>query len=869
MPKFRFGASASPSTDSPRQLFRDLPGKDPSVKFLWEHQAALLDEYYKAHLKTSDLAIELPTGSGKTLVALLIAEYRRRVNNERAVFLCPTRQLCSQVAAQAKKYGIATALLTGSQRDYPSEQFNAYQKAKSVAITTYSGVFNTSPRIDDPELIICDDAHSADNYVSALWTVSISRYEHADVFQALYRALRPALPENVIHDFDGFDPKTSRNFIDLVSTISSYEIFKQIREVLNTFAEEVDDRGRRPNWSYSWGKISGHLDACSLYCAGDRIEICPVISPTETHLPFADAQQRLYMSATLGEDGDIERTFGVKKIARLPIPAGWDKQGTGRRLVLFPGSSLNQSEVWNLIATLNKEVDRSLILVPDDRSLKKVQKDLKDQFPVLTASDIEQSIDTFTKHKGHPVLIVANRWEGIDLPGEDCRMLTLAGLPSGAGLQEQYLMERLGAVSQFRDRIRTRVTQAMGRCTRDASDYSIVFMTDSKLLKWCCTKANIAGIHPELQAEISGGLEMSENVSANDILEMCRDFLGQRPEWREAEKEIIARRKTSNKVKDATAEALANVAPLEIDFIYALWNGKPDLALNTAGRVLEGLSGGDDLKPYRSFWHHQAAVASYLAYRATQDEKFKRKAVEQLDLASNTSYGLRWLGALRSRLMATPSTAAQTYPVREWYRVLEELLTEWNIRGKRYQREVAKVEKDLSAVNDAKAFERGLLILGQMLGARVHQWTTDGAPDGLWMFGDWLAFVFEAKTDEKPDSLSLKNVRQALTHEQLVRSEKRIPDYMPCMTVVISNHPALHNLATPHTGELWHLTQGDIVNLFKKASAALSQLRDHVGTVTEETAQAEAEKTYRMEGVFMPDVQESLLKIPLRSMLVK
>jgi superfamily II DNA or RNA helicase len=57
---------------------------------------------YAAHgLNEPDVALHLPTGSGKTLVGLLIAEWLRRKNHERVVYLCPTRQLVNQVAEQA------------------------------------------------------------------------------------------------------------------------------------------------------------------------------------------------------------------------------------------------------------------------------------------------------------------------------------------------------------------------------------------------------------------------------------------------------------------------------------------------------------------------------------------------------------------------------------------------------------------------------------------------------------------------------------------------------------------------------------------------------------------------------------------------
>jgi len=124
------------------------------------------------------------------------------------------------------------------------------------------------------------------------------------------------------------------------------------------------------------------------------------------------------------------------------------------------------------VIAMLRQTRRALILVPDDQVKARVREIFAADFPVLEAKDIERSMQPFTTNSDYPVLIVANRWKGIDLPGDDCRMLILVGLPAGAGLQERFLMERLGAASLLRDRIRTRVTQAMGRCTRDETDFA-------------------------------------------------------------------------------------------------------------------------------------------------------------------------------------------------------------------------------------------------------------------------------------------------------------------------------------------------------------------------------------------------------------
>jgi superfamily II DNA or RNA helicase len=96
MVKFRTSDSEEPKPQSIVLMFRDLD-RDSSVKYLYAHQDRVLEGYYQNHLQTKDLALELPTGTGKTLVGLLIAEYRRRALKERIVFLCPTKQLCCQV----------------------------------------------------------------------------------------------------------------------------------------------------------------------------------------------------------------------------------------------------------------------------------------------------------------------------------------------------------------------------------------------------------------------------------------------------------------------------------------------------------------------------------------------------------------------------------------------------------------------------------------------------------------------------------------------------------------------------------------------------------------------------------------------------
>lgn len=65
---------------SPEELYLSgtLPRTTQAVDGLWLHQGDVIRAYAEHHQDTQDLALELPTGSGKTLPGLLIAEWGAR-----------------------------------------------------------------------------------------------------------------------------------------------------------------------------------------------------------------------------------------------------------------------------------------------------------------------------------------------------------------------------------------------------------------------------------------------------------------------------------------------------------------------------------------------------------------------------------------------------------------------------------------------------------------------------------------------------------------------------------------------------------------------------------------------------------------------
>ncbi|MCX0395230.1 DEAD/DEAH box helicase family protein [Clostridium perfringens] len=158
--------------NSPQELFTDI--KNKTVNGLLDHQSQMINEYMEKYFSKKDIAMELPTGSGKTLVGLLIGEFRRIKKNEKVLYLCQNKQLVNQVVTQSKnKYGIKTTGYIGKTDEFTPTQKTNYITNKTISVTTYRSFFNNKTFFENPDLIIFDDAHSAESFIASFWSINI------------------------------------------------------------------------------------------------------------------------------------------------------------------------------------------------------------------------------------------------------------------------------------------------------------------------------------------------------------------------------------------------------------------------------------------------------------------------------------------------------------------------------------------------------------------------------------------------------------------------------------------------------------------------------------------------------------------------
>jgi hypothetical protein len=130
-----------------------------------------------------------------------------------------------------------------------------YEAAEAIAITTYRPVFNSSPKLAQPELLIFDDAHAGSHYVAEQYAVDISSYETPEEYDEILTALSPLLDGMLVQRLRDPDPGVHQQ-VRLVVPLRHPGVITALDAVLATLD--------RP-YSFRYAMIRGALKSCLVY----------------------------------------------------------------------------------------------------------------------------------------------------------------------------------------------------------------------------------------------------------------------------------------------------------------------------------------------------------------------------------------------------------------------------------------------------------------------------------------------------------------------------------------------------------------------------------------------------------------------------
>lgn len=735
---------------SPEELYLSgtLPRTTAAVDSLWLHQGDVIRAYAEEHQNTPDLALELPTGTGKTLPGLLIGEWVRRKAAEPVVYATPTKQLARQVAATAEREGVPVAILTGSAKFWAPAEEASVESGEAIGITTYSAIFNSSPKLPVPRLLIFDDAHAGEQFVGNEYGISIRRYDDEDSYLKVLGALKPFLSGLLIQRLEGEPDPGAHHQVRLILPAVIQEALIELDAALAGLPEP---------YSYKLSMIRSGLAACCVYLSYGGIQIRPMIPPTYKNHIFTRAKQRIYLSATLGSGGELERAFGRAEIIRMPLRAKTPPR-SGRRLFIFPdlikgGDAIGLTE--RIIGLTNKALVLSQDTVANAEAAATILAG--DDVPVMGRDNLEQQgLESFARAPV-AVLGLANRYDGLDLPGDDCRIVVLDGKPDAVGLQERFLSERVQAHAALAERLRTRIVQGAGRCTRGPNDYAVVVVLGSDIMKYFSRTENLRALEPELQAEVEFGWRNSKSADPGEVLENIKVFLEHGPDWREQGESAMAEfRQDAVKIEPPGTDALGEAALLEVEAWQLAFESD---WIGASAKLQEAvpLVGPAATRGYRSLLLYLAGVWLHLGARDETQRSCARQLIRQAVLAADRS---TWLKEM-PELPGTEGVPLVSEDIVAVNQVVARL--RGKLKSKQINFALAEMQEALTQ-DEATRYERGLATLGSFLGAESLKPEGPGRCDSAWVWDTAMWITIEAKSEEHSDGLlPLKDVRQANT----------------------------------------------------------------------------------------------------------
>jgi hypothetical protein len=796
--------------NTPEEVFYSLTARTKSHGYLRGPQQDALRDYV-AVANSPDVAFELPTGSGKTLVGLLIAEWQRRRSAGRVAFLTLTNQLAAQVLDEAKRVGLSVADLRGKKEERSKAEEGRFFSGSAIAVSTYSNLFNVAPVIRECECLVLDDAHGGGEYAASMWTMRLRRSEHEAIFDRCIAVLTSLMTDAQVAAVFDANSYASTTIVDLgLASAARDHLIEQLKALPH-------DSNARYGWSY----VRAHLAACHILVSRETLAIRPYIPPTSDHQPFATAKHRLYLSATLGDAEDLLRAYAIEKLETVRAA----KEQDGRRYVFVPGLALNEAQTWESIKIIWHRLKprRLVAIAPSFPSLNKLAPHLASALGIKTkflqAKDIEESLTPFTGATD-TVLALANRYDGLDLPDDDCRLLILSESPRATNELETNLSSnwKLGPALRWREA--TRLVQGMGRCTRNATDFAVILLVGESMINAATNQSLLRLLPPSLQKEIQWGAAQVKdlNLDAASFAEMVLGLIEDQGYRQEADQAITE----VGELRPAKVEAPITTASKEVAHGKAFWSGDYSRAHELAVHIADQLA-GPEWAGYRAWWLYLASLAA----RHGESEKAELDALRR---AKGTGINSGWLDhLLRVRSKSDqnqPGAKDELAPVvaeRIW-----SLLEESGWAGKRFGEFCNKMLDQLTDVKNHKSFHEGLQSLGRSVGAQASRPTEQGDPDVIWRLADRVWVCFEAKSEKLKDGsgLSKKDVLEAKGHVNWVRFfETQGKTSVEIMAVIVAPTSKIQSVAEPHKESLYFLDVETALAWAKDVHTALTQLR--------------------------------------------
>lgn len=342
---------------------------------------------------------------------------------------------------------------------------------------------------------------------------------------------------------------------------------------------------------FAWELIKNNIQNCFAVFSGNEIEISPYTLPVNEFGAFSNASHRVYMSATISNDSFFIRDLGLDKEV-IESPLTFDKKWSGEKMVLIPSlidGSLTREEIINWVGKWRSTSFGVVAITPSNWHTK---------IWVATGAilvDKDNFSSEITKLKSNQFdtpIVMAAKYDGIDLPDNICRILIIDSLPTSETITEKFIESCIPNSTFTKIKTAQTIEQGMGRAVRGEKDYCAVLLLGNDLVKQIRYRNSRDFLSPQTKKQIDIGLELAkfskeDKKETETFIEMLGSVLGQSLNRDESWKNFYAESMDSIKSEDIERLKADEIIIMEREAENLFNDGEYDDASNTLQNLLD------------------------------------------------------------------------------------------------------------------------------------------------------------------------------------------------------------------------------------------------------------------------------------------
>lgn len=463
----QLGMNSNQKPINPRDIFMRLSQKTAKYQYPRDVQGEVWKQWFEQR-NNKDTIIKMNTGSGKTIVALMILQSCLNEGVGPALYVVPDKYLVKQVIEQASELGIKVV---------DSETDLDYQRKKAILVTNIQKLVNGKSVFGLREennytigSIIIDDMHACVGTIQEQFMVVIPKEN------SMYEAITKLFYEVMNMQAEGrfADIVEERNIFDnmLVPFWSWQDKSKEVYKILSENSETEC-------LQFKWNLIKDSLKLSHCYISTKGISIVPNCTPMYKIKSFDDAKRRIYMSATIPDDSPFMTVMGIDLKEDMHVISPEKANDIGERLIIVPkiiNKELTEIEVRD--ALIQKAQSHNVIVLVPSFAMARYWEERGGI--VLSSSNISRGVEVI-KSRNNGLYVIVNRYDGIDLPDDACRILVIDGLPNIRNMDDKYEQEVVRKSERIQREQVQRIEQGMGRGVRSHNDYCLIYLLGNQL----------------------------------------------------------------------------------------------------------------------------------------------------------------------------------------------------------------------------------------------------------------------------------------------------------------------------------------------------------------------------------------------------